>query len=87
MDYWFRMELEGWDKLPDPPALLVGIHSGAPFVWDAWTVGFQWWRRFGEDRPLHGTARDALMAMPARDGRAGPGAGGCPCSGDAAPWV
>ena len=64
MDWWFRMEVEGWEKLPDPPALLVGIHSGAPFVWDAWTVGVQWWRRFGESRPLHGTAHDALMAMP-----------------------
>jgi 1-acyl-sn-glycerol-3-phosphate acyltransferase len=64
MDYWFRMEVEGWDKLPDPPALLIGIHSGAPFVWDAWTVGVQWWRRFGSERPLHGTAHDALMAMP-----------------------
>jgi 1-acyl-sn-glycerol-3-phosphate acyltransferase len=64
MDYWFRMEVEGWEKLPDPPALLIGIHSGAPFVWDAWTVGVQWWRRFGEDRPLHGTAHDALMAAP-----------------------
>src|SRR5690348_14430850 len=63
-DYWLRMEVEGWDRLPDPPALLVGINSGAPFVWDAWTVGVQWWRRFGEDRPLHGTAHDALMAMP-----------------------
>jgi 1-acyl-sn-glycerol-3-phosphate acyltransferase len=64
MDYWFRMEVEGWEKLPDPPALLIGIHSGAPFVWDAWTVGAQWWRRFGSERPLHGTAHDALMAMP-----------------------
>ena len=64
MDFWFRMEVEGWEKLPEPPALLIGIHSGAPFVWDAWTVGVQWWRRFGEDRPLHGTAHDALMAMP-----------------------
>jgi 1-acyl-sn-glycerol-3-phosphate acyltransferase len=64
MDYWFRMEMEGWEKLPDPPALLIGIHSGAPFVWDAWTVGVQWWRRFGQERPLHGTAHDALMAMP-----------------------
>ena len=64
MDYWFRMEVEGWEKLPDPPALLTGIHSGAPFVWDAWTVGVQWWRRFGSERPLHGTAHDALMAMP-----------------------
>lgn len=64
MDYWFRMEIEGWERLPDPPALLVGVHSGAPFVWDAWTVGVQWWRRFGTERPLHGTAHDALMAAP-----------------------
>jgi 1-acyl-sn-glycerol-3-phosphate acyltransferase len=64
MDYWFRMEIEGWEKLPDAPALLIGIHSGAPFVWDAWTIGAQWWRHFGPDRPLHGTAHDALMAMP-----------------------
>src|SRR5919202_495600 len=64
VDYWFRMETEGWDRLPEPPALLIGIHSGAPFVWDAWTVGLQWWRRFGDERPIHGTAHDALMAAP-----------------------
>ncbi|WP_371869931.1 lysophospholipid acyltransferase family protein [Mycobacterium kubicae] len=64
VDYWFRMEIDGWENIPEPPALLIGIHSGAPFVWDAWTVGLQWWRRFGPDRPLHGTAHDALMAIP-----------------------
>src|SRR5947209_5882452 len=64
VDYWFRMEIEGWERLPEPPALLIGIHSGAPFVWDAWTVGAQWWRHFGDQRPLHGTAHDALMATP-----------------------
>jgi 1-acyl-sn-glycerol-3-phosphate acyltransferase len=64
MDYWFRMEIEGWEKIPEPPVLLVGIHSGAPFVWDAWTVGVQWWRHFGRSRQLHGTAHDALMALP-----------------------
>ena len=64
MDYWFRMEIEGWERLPKAPSLLIGIHSGAPFVWDAWTVGFQWWRRFGDERILHGTAHDALMAAP-----------------------
>ena len=64
MDLWFRMEIEGWERIPEPPVLLVGIHSGAPFVWDAWTVGIQWWRHFGTERPLHGTAHDALMAAP-----------------------
>jgi 1-acyl-sn-glycerol-3-phosphate acyltransferase len=64
VDYWFRMEIDGWENLPKSPVLLVGIHSGAPFVWDAWTIGVQWWRRFGQERPLHGTAHDALMAIP-----------------------
>jgi 1-acyl-sn-glycerol-3-phosphate acyltransferase len=64
VDYWFRMEIDGWENIGKPPALLIGIHSGAPFVWDAWTVGLQWWRRFGSERPLHGTAHDALMAIP-----------------------
>lgn len=64
VDHWFRMEMDGWENLPEPPVLLIGIHSGAPFVWDAWTVGVQWWRRFGQDRQLHGTAHDALMAIP-----------------------
>src|SRR5918992_526775 len=63
-DYWFRMEMEGWENLPEPPALLIGVHSGAPFVWDAWTVGIQWWRHFGDERTIHGTAHDALMAAP-----------------------
>jgi 1-acyl-sn-glycerol-3-phosphate acyltransferase len=64
VDYWFRMEMDGWENVRNKPLLLVGIHSGAPFVWDAWTVGVQWWRRFGQERPLHGTAHDALMAIP-----------------------
>jgi len=64
IDYWFRMDLEGWENIPDSPVLLVGIHSGAPFVWDAWTIGIHWWRRFGSGRPLHGTAHDVLMAAP-----------------------
>jgi 1-acyl-sn-glycerol-3-phosphate acyltransferase len=64
IDFWFRMEVDGWEHIPPAPTLLVGIHSGAPFVWDAWTVGIHWWRRFGRTRPVHGTAHDALMTTP-----------------------
>ena len=32
MDYWFRMEIEGFEKLPEPPTLLIGVHSGAPSI-------------------------------------------------------
>ncbi len=40
VDYWFRMEIDGWENIPEsPPALLVGIHSGprlsgTPGPWD-----------------------------------------------------
>jgi 1-acyl-sn-glycerol-3-phosphate acyltransferase len=63
-DHYFRMEVHGWHRLPDPPAMLVGIHSGGILPWDAWFLGFEWHRRFGEERIVHGTAHDALMAAP-----------------------
>ena len=64
MDRYFRMEINGWDKLPAEPSLLIGVHSGGSLTMDAWTVALQWYRRFGNDRILHGTAHDLLMAAP-----------------------
>src|SRR5437016_2852113 len=55
MDHYFRMEMDGWQRLPQRPSLLVGVHSGGSLTMDAWTVVFQWYRRFGGDRILHGT--------------------------------
>jgi 1-acyl-sn-glycerol-3-phosphate acyltransferase len=64
MDHYFRMEMDGWDRLPQEPSLLVGVHSGGSLTIDAWTVALQWRRRFGAERPLHATAHDVLMAAP-----------------------
>src|SRR4051812_32777997 len=64
MDHYFRMEMEGWDRLPAEPSLLIGVHSGGALTMDAWTVALQWHRRFGAERKLHGTAHDVLMAAP-----------------------
>lgn len=63
-DHYFRMDTEGWHRLPDPPALIVGVHAAGIFPVDAWMFGLHWFRRFGEERILHGTAHDALMATP-----------------------
>ena len=63
-DHYFRIEIEGWHRLPDPPALVVGTHAAGIFPVEAWMFGLSWWRRFGESRILHGTAHDALMAAP-----------------------
>jgi 1-acyl-sn-glycerol-3-phosphate acyltransferase len=63
-DRYFRVEVDGWDLLPDEPTLLVGVHSGGSLTMDAWTFVHAWWRRFGRERILHGTAHDVLMAAP-----------------------
>jgi 1-acyl-sn-glycerol-3-phosphate acyltransferase len=62
--YYFRLETSGWDRLPAEPSLLIGNHSGGSLTMDAWTFVYSWWRRFGTERVLHGTAHDVLMAAP-----------------------
>ena len=50
MDHYFRMEMDGWHRLPAEPSLLIGVHSGGSLTMDAWTVALQWHRRFGAER-------------------------------------
>ncbi len=64
MDRYFRLEIDGFENLPDEPCLLIGVHSGGPLTMDAWTVIMAWWRQFGKKRSLHGTAHDVLMNAP-----------------------
>ena len=64
MDRYFRLDIDGFDKLPDEPCLLIGVHSGGPLTMDAWTVIMAWWRQFEGKRSLHGTAHDVLMKAP-----------------------
>jgi 1-acyl-sn-glycerol-3-phosphate acyltransferase len=64
VDYYFRVELEGWEKLPASPTLIAGIHSGTWLTMDAWVFCALWWRQFGTQRTLHGTAHDMLFGMP-----------------------
>jgi 1-acyl-sn-glycerol-3-phosphate acyltransferase len=64
VDHYFRMEVRGWERLPDPPALVISIHAGGILPIDAYAFGFQWYREFGVERPLRGTSHDFLMAAP-----------------------
>lgn len=62
--YYFRLEVDGWERVPTGPCLLIGVHSGGALTMDAWTFVYAWWRHFGEERMLHGTAHDVLLATP-----------------------
>ncbi len=63
-DKYFRVEIDGWHRIPDEPSLLIGIHSGGSLTMDAWTLVHSWYRRFEGRRILNGTAHDVLMAAP-----------------------
>jgi 1-acyl-sn-glycerol-3-phosphate acyltransferase len=62
--YWFRLEVEGWERVPDRPCLVIGVHSGGALTMDAWTLVNAWHTHFEGKRVLHGTAHDVLMATP-----------------------
>ena len=64
LDRYFRYEISGWERLPDSPCLLVGIHAGGILPIDAYAFGFAWFRHFGMDRVARGTAHDFLTASP-----------------------
>jgi 1-acyl-sn-glycerol-3-phosphate acyltransferase len=64
VDHYFRMEVRGWHRLPDPPCLVVGIHAGGILPIDAYAFGFSWFREFGHERMPRGTAHDFLMDAP-----------------------
>jgi 1-acyl-sn-glycerol-3-phosphate acyltransferase len=63
-DHYFRMDVRGWERLPRSPSLLIGIHAGGIVPIDAYLFGYQWYREFGMERILRGTAHDFLMASP-----------------------
>lgn len=62
--YYFRLEIDGWERIPERTSLLIGVHSGGTLTMDAWTLVHAWQRHFGADRTLHGTAHDVLMTLP-----------------------
>ncbi|UOY01671.1 lysophospholipid acyltransferase family protein [Blastococcus sp. PRF04-17] len=62
--YWFRLDISGFERVPDRTCLVVGVHSGGALTMDAWTLVNAWQRHFEGKRPLHGTAHDVLMASP-----------------------
>ncbi len=54
---YHRYRLEGLDRLPEGPALLVGNHSGGGAPVDL-LILHSWYKRRGSDDPLHVLAHD-----------------------------
>ncbi len=60
---WFRLDVQGWERVPESPALLVSNHSGGTTVLDAWGLLFSWYRRFGSGRPVHVLSHEMVLSV------------------------
>lgn len=58
---YMPVSVEGWEKLPEQPALLVSNHSGGTLIPDVWGFGWAWGRRFQHVRRLNPLAHDMLF--------------------------
>jgi 1-acyl-sn-glycerol-3-phosphate acyltransferase len=62
-DRYFRMEVRGWEHVPDEPAILVGNHSGFG-VAELLMLLVAWFRRFGPDHAVYALAHRWLYTTP-----------------------
>jgi 1-acyl-sn-glycerol-3-phosphate acyltransferase len=53
--YYFRVQTSGWENIPLPEKVLfVGSHNGGLAAPDMLMMMYDWFRRFGVDRPVYG---------------------------------
>ena len=79
---YFRYQIRGLDRLPPPPCLLVGNHSGLGTAELLCMVG-AWWRTFGTRRRVTGMMHDFFLSVPGI-GHYYRGVGAVPASRDSA---
>src|SRR4051812_20171893 len=52
--YYFRVKSDGWQHIPNGKTLLVGSHNGGLSAPDLHMLMYDWYRRFGVERPVYG---------------------------------
>ena len=71
MPYWewfyrhyFRVKTDGWHHIPSPdPVLLVGSHNGGLASPDTSMMMYDWFRRFGTERPVYGLMHQSVWTV------------------------
>jgi hypothetical protein len=63
-DHYFRLEIDGWHRIPDEPSLLIGTHPGGALTMDAWTLLHSSYRHFEGRRILPAPDAAPLPAPP-----------------------
>lgn len=59
--HYFRVTSDGWEHIPDRGRMLVvGSHNGGLAAPDMYMLMYDWFRRYGSERPAYGLAHPYL---------------------------
>lgn len=61
--HYFQVETSGWQHVPAEPVLFVGSHNGGLAAPDMHMLIYDWYRRFGYDRPVYGLMHPAIWEV------------------------
>lgn len=61
---WYRLEIDGFDNVPDGPALVVVNHNAGITFLEILGLGARWYLVRGLGDPLHGLGHDAMFRVP-----------------------
>ena len=61
---WYRLDVEGMDRVPDGPALLVGNHNAGITSVEMLGMGARWYVERGTGELLNGLGHDAMFRFP-----------------------
>ncbi len=82
-DHYFRVQTQGWEHIPSQdPVLFVGSHNGGLASPDLPMFMYDWFRRFGYDRPIYGLMHRKVWQIYPTIARLGEKMGAIP----AEPW-
>ncbi len=63
-DYYFRATTDGWEHIPaQGQVLLVGSHNGGFAAPDTFMFAYEWFRRFGVERPAYGLMHPVVWQL------------------------
>jgi 1-acyl-sn-glycerol-3-phosphate acyltransferase len=58
------VHVDGWEHVPEGPALCVANHNGGIMSPDMIALMLGWWRQFGPEAPTYGLAHDVPFSVP-----------------------
>jgi 1-acyl-sn-glycerol-3-phosphate acyltransferase len=61
--YYFRVQTEGWEEIPEEQFLFVGSHNGGLAAPDMVMTIYDWFRRFGTQRLIYGLSHENLWKV------------------------